>query len=256
MAESKCIIIAACNQKGGVGKTTSIIACARAAAAKGARVLLIDLDANALATAIVSKNADFPVDNAYDFLKGRVQTRCIRNAPELKIDYLPSHQSMMRFEGEHQGGKKQIGQLGMMIEKAGYRDIYDYIFIDTPSTVGRVLQNAMGAADAVIVPVCIEYLAFHGMVKIVATIKAAERELQRSIPYYFLVTKFVENEDSSNILNALKNSKMQSNVLGTTIPLDERFSQSIALNASDGGNESMKRYEKILEGIAAILRAR
>ncbi|MEK6793735.1 MAG: ParA family protein [Spirochaetota bacterium] len=248
--DKNAIVISVGNQKGGVGKTTSIIACARAAVQKGARVLVIDMDANALATAIMSGGRDFPDGNTLHFLKGGGKKNIVR-AEALGIDFVPSHNALTAFDTERGNAGKLNRALDSVITRSGVRSEYDYIFIDTPSTVGRSLMNALIAATIVLIPVCIDYLSLQGVTKIVNTIRAAERELGRTIAYFFFVTRYMETSESREVLGMLT-QKLRGSLLKTVISYDEVFSQSIALGKT-AAVENFARYDTILSAVTGIL---
>lgn len=248
--EKNAIVISIGNQKGGVGKTTSIIACARAAAEKGSRVLVIDMDANALATAILSGGRDFPDGNTLHFIKGGGRGMIVR-AEALGVDFIPSHGMLMSFDTERGNTRKLAAALDAAVRRSGVRSEYDYIFIDTPSTVGRSLMNAVAAANIILIPVCIDFLSLQGVTKIVNTIRTAEKDLGRSVPYFFFITRYTETPDSKEVL-ALLQQKLRGSLLKTIITHDEAFSQGIALS-KPAPVENFSRYDTILQAVTGIL---
>jgi chromosome partitioning protein len=173
------VAISVVNQKGGVGKTTTTVNLGAALAAKGKRVLLIDIDAQSnLTTHLgmgVKEDAEDlnevpqgPEWTIYDVLKGnkKIQDVIIRRSETLHV--VPSSLLLSAADLELGGVVGRELLLKRAIEKV--RDQYDVILIDCPPTLGLLSLNALAAVDKVIVPVQSEYLALHGVRQLLDTI--------------------------------------------------------------------------------------
>ncbi len=172
------IAISVVNQKGGVGKTTTTVNLGAALAAKGKKVLLIDIDAQSnLTTHLglghddteeVSEAPQGPQWTIYDVLKGNKKIHDVIIQRSENLSVVPSSLLLSAADLELGGVVGRELLLKRAIEKV--RDQYDVILIDCPPTLGLLSLNALAAVDKVIVPVQSEYLALHGVRQLLDTI--------------------------------------------------------------------------------------
>ena len=169
------MIIAVTNQKGGVGKTTTSVNVSSALALMGKRVLLVDTDPQAHSTISVINNASKYTKSLYDVMMNKsekIESIIVpSNVPGL--DVAITKISMAKLEpsllGEFDGHYRMKDVLESVKNK------YDYIFIDTPPTLGLTTLNALVAAAYVLIPIQSSYLCLEGTDDLLETIEKVRR---------------------------------------------------------------------------------
>jgi len=161
--------IACANQKGGVGKTTTVVNLASYLALAGERVLVVDLDPQGNATSAfgIDRTRDRSV---YDAVIDDVEL------DELAIDtaidrvtLIPSSIALAGAEVELTPLEQRERRLGALLDPI--RDRFDYLLIDCPPSLGLLTINALTAADSALIPVQCEYFALEGLGQLLATIR-------------------------------------------------------------------------------------
>lgn len=168
-------IVTVFNQKGGVGKTTTVVNLAATLGYKGYKTLLIDVDPQGNATSGVGIDKSEIEYSTYDMLLGEVTARSILTETEFKnlsilpasIDLAGAEIELSDKENRNRILKKAIATL--VVE-------YDYIIIDCPPSLGILSINALVAADTLIVPLQCEYYALEGLSQLVNTVRAVKKE--------------------------------------------------------------------------------
>ena len=168
-------IVAVFNQKGGVGKTTTVVNMAAALGAKGKKTLLIDVDPQGNSTSGVGVDKSEAEYSTYDMLINSVSARAILIETEFKnLDILPASMDLAGAEIELAAleGRTTI----LKKDSATLVMDYDYIIIDCPPSLGLLSINALVAADTLIVPLQCEYYALEGLSQLVNTVRAVKKE--------------------------------------------------------------------------------
>lgn len=168
-------IVTVFNQKGGVGKTTTVVNMAATLGYKGYKTLLIDVDPQGNATSGVGIDKSEIEYSTYDMLLGEVTARSILTETAFKnlsilpasIDLAGAEIELSEHENRNRILKKAIATL--VVE-------YDYIIIDCPPSLGILSINALVAADTLIVPLQCEYYALEGLSQLVNTVRAVKKE--------------------------------------------------------------------------------
>ena len=174
-------IYAIANQKGGVGKTTTVVNLSAYLAGSGRRVLIVDLDAQANATSALVYDKNQMQISTYELLLEQLPLEEVRlHHEEFKLDLLPSSPSLAAAEIElvHVIGREY--RLRKALEKID--DEYDYVLIDSPPSLGLLTINALTAArDGVLIPVQCEYLPLEGLTQLTQTIHKVREYLTPSL---------------------------------------------------------------------------
>ena len=173
-------IIAMCNQKGGVGKTTTTINLGAALVETGRRVLLVDLDPQgslSVGLGISPHNQELSV---YNLLLGSREERpdvddVITSSPVEGMDVLPSNIDLAA--AEIQLVSEVARELILTRALEPLRERYDVILIDCAPSLGLLTVNALTAADSVVIPLECEYFALRGVAMLTDTIAKVQDRL-------------------------------------------------------------------------------
>jgi chromosome partitioning protein len=166
-------VIAIVNQKGGCGKTTTVVNLAGALAADGANVLVVDMDPQAHATLALGIDPDEQVENLYEVLAEPVGAGSLEsvivNVSE-RIDLAPSSIVLSALEQKLAAERHDARTERLAAALDGLPEPYDFVLIDCPPNVGLLTFNALRGAREVIVPLETSFFAIDGVQKLLETI--------------------------------------------------------------------------------------
>lgn len=169
-------VIAVVNQKGGVGKTTSTINIAHYLASSGKKVLLVDLDPQGNASSGLGVDTRSLEKNLYHaMILGESPEGIVFQTKVPDQHLIPSAQDLAGAEVEMIGMENREYRLARVLQVL--RPHYDYIFIDSPPSLGLLTINGLTASDEVIIPVQTEYYALEGLSQLLATIELIRANL-------------------------------------------------------------------------------
>lgn len=173
-------IISLCNQKGGVGKSTTAQNLGVFLAALGKKVLLVDIDPQANTTSGLGINQRKLGKSIYNVLVGKTPAEeIVKKTGILSLDILPSSSALAGAAIELVDIKNREYRLKEVLEPI--RRKYDFIVIDSPPSLGLLTINALTASQKTIIPVQCEYYALEGLADLLRTIQLVNTNLGTKI---------------------------------------------------------------------------
>ena len=224
---SKVICIS--NQKGGVGKTTTAINIAACLSAYEKKVLLIDADPQANATSGLNISVDNGKPNVYECLAGTAEAGDAIYRTQMKNLFLmPANSDLAGIEVELVNVReREYFFKKNIIDKI--KGDYDYIFIDTPPSLGLLTINALTASDSVLIPMQCEYYSLEGISRLMQTIKLVNQRLNKTL--YVEGVLFTMFDGRANLTNQIVSEvkkyfgqKIYENVIPRNVKLPESSS--------------------------------
>ncbi len=169
------------NQKGGVGKTTTVVNLSAYLAQSGMRVLVVDLDPQSNATSGLGFNKQTVQQSTYELLLEQATAeQTIVHNPEANVYLMPSKPALAGAEVELVSLLAREYRLQRGLETIA--DSFDYVLIDSPPSLGLLTVNALTAArHGVVIPVQCEYLALEGLSQLTQTIQLVRQHLNRQL---------------------------------------------------------------------------
>ena len=248
-------IVAVFNQKGGVGKTTTVLNLAAALARRGRQPVGIDLDPQAQLSAITGITAHSGDDSIYSLFQRNRPLRELMRDSTSGISVIPSHVELSKVDALHGKGYNSINKLNtsLLTEKA--RAENTPWIIDCSPLVGVLSLNAIFACDGVIVPISADYLSINGAFQIVKTLKALEQVLKRRVNRRYLITRFDGRRSMAKEVLNMAQTEFGTDVCQTVISENVSLAESPALSKTvfeyAPNSRGARDYDALLDELVA-----
>ncbi len=249
-------IIAVCNQKGGVGKTTTSVNVGAYLAALGKYVLLVDLDSQANATLGMGVNLHPTAQNVYHSLVSDTNPEAVvHKTPLFGYDILPAAQSLAGANVELVNMQEREYRLRNVLGRL--RNNYDYILIDCPPSLGLLTINALAAADKVLIPVQCEYYALEGLGQLMRSIELVRGGLNPDLGVLGVVLTMYDkrNQLARQVVNEVMHNfpgRVFETVVPRVVAMAEAPSFGKTILQYDPGSKAADAYRRLAQEIIKI----
>ncbi len=248
-------IIAFSNQKGGVGKTTTVLNVADYVARAGKKVLMIDIDPQGNLTSGYGIEKNKLELSLYDLLMGQAKfDEVVTKTAYERLDILPCNMDLASLEVE----LASVPNRTLVLDRAikGYADRYDFVFIDCPPSLGVLTLNALCACDGVIVPIQSEFFALEGLSQLMNSIKLVRDRINPKINVEGVVLTMLDARTNLGIQVAQEVRKVfKGKVYNTVVPrnvrLGEAPSHGLPIHLYDARSLGAQSYQSLAKEFLA-----
>ncbi|MDA8415718.1 MAG: ParA family protein [Betaproteobacteria bacterium] len=219
-------IFAVTNQKGGVGKTTTVVNLSASLATMGKKVLLVDLDPQGNATTGSGITKDELTPSVYDTLIGQASLAdVIQPSAFGHYDVVPANRSLAGAEVELVSGEQREYRLKQALTTVHQR--YDYVLIDCPPALNLLTLNGLTAANKLIIPMQCEYYALEGLTDLLQTIRRVRAHLNPGMSIEGLLRTMLDPRSSLAQQVSLELDKhFPGKIYKTAIPRNVRLAEA------------------------------
>ena len=218
------MIITIANQKGGVGKTTTVVNLATALASIDKKVLVIDMDPQYNSS--MSFNAYDPKKSIYRVFSNEVTIKnAIQQSQIPHFNVISACEDLAAAEYELADDENRNFLLKNYISEI--KDNYEYIFIDTPPTLGLLTVSSLAASDEVLIPVQCEFFALEGLSKLIKTIELVKTNLNTSLKLNGIILTMYDKRNSlSSLIEREAREYFDTNVYRFNVPRNVTLSEA------------------------------
>ncbi len=218
------------NQKGGVGKTTTVVSLGGLLSSWGFRTLLVDMDPHGSLTSYFRYDPDALEASTYSLFQAVAEKQTIDPASLIcetgteGLDLLPASMALATLD--RQAGR--LEGMGLILKNAldKLSDQYDYILVDCPPMLGVLMVNALAACQRLIIPVQTEFLALKGLERMLNTLKMVLKSRKTDLSHVIVPTFFDKRTRASiSSLKTLRES-WPNELWNGVIPVDTLFREA------------------------------
>jgi len=241
-------IISVANQKGGVGKTTTAINLAACVAKAGKKVLIVDVDPQGNATSGLGLQKGETVKSIYECMLGEATAKeLIRALPWEGLSLLAANRSLAGAEIELIEMERREYFLSTCLQEC--KELFNYVFIDCPPSLGLLTVNALTAADSILMPIQCEYYALEGLGQLLETYNLVRQRLNPllEIEGILLTMADLRTNLSEQVENELRRH-FGERVYETVIP------RNVRLGEAPGFGKPIIAYDEQCMGALSYLR--
>ena len=223
-------IISVINQKGGVGKTTTVINLATALAKKGKKILVIDLDPQGNATTGLGKSNNDEGKSIYNVLIGKITAKnAIQESSVSGLDLIGSNVNLSGLEVETANDANRAFLLKEILNKENdsHFNKYENIFIDCPPSLSLLTVMSLVSANELLIPLQTEFFALEGITQLVKTIDRIKVNLNPRLGIRgVLLTMFDKRNKLSSQVDIEARKHFKDKVYKTVVPRNVRLSEA------------------------------
>jgi chromosome partitioning protein len=250
------IRVTACtNQKGGVGKTTTVVNLAAYLALSGTSTLVIDLDPQGNATSGLGIDRRSLDRSVYDALINRVPIgELVLGTSVPGLDLVPAALALSGAEVELVGLQAREHRLSASLADLGQR--YDRVLIDCPPSLGLLTVNALTAADGVLIPIQTEYYALEGLSQLVNTIRMVREALNPRLEIDGVLLTMYDGRTRLSVQVAAEVRRhLEDAVYDTVVPRSVRLSEApshgVPIALYDPSSRGAEAYGRLAAEVTA-----
>ena len=218
------MIITIANQKGGVGKTTTVVNLATALASIDKKVLVIDMDPQYNSS--MSFNVYDPELSIYRVFSNQVNIKDVIQKSQIPNLYVISACEDLAA-AEYELAEDDDRNLLLKNYINNIKDDYEYIFIDTPPTLGLLTVSSLTASDEVLIPVQCEFFALEGLSKLIKTIELVKTNLNIDLKLNGIILTMYDRRNSlSSLIEKEAREYFDANVYKFNVPRNVTLSEA------------------------------
>ncbi|NLW22009.1 MAG: ParA family protein [Tissierellia bacterium] len=242
-------IVSVFNQKGGVGKTTTVINLAAALGKLNKKVLIIDIDPQGNATSGLCVDKNNLELSIYDGLINGVDlNKIIKVTTSENVDIIPSSVDLAGAEIELIS--KEGRELALKEAMKTIRDDYDFIFIDCPPSLGLLSINGLTASHSVLIPIQCEYYALEGVSQLMDTVLLVKKSLNPELEIEGVVLSMFDGRTnlSIQVVEEVKKyfkGKVYTSIIPRNVRLAEAPSHGLSVIDYDSKSRGAEAYAEL-----------